>query len=259
MTEPNASAAATGGSSTDAAVAGPSRPVPADSSGVPLAGRSLDAHPFAGDDGRASPELADALGSGGRPDDATVMAALHGARLLVPLVPVPVADDAGTSELAAAIVAGTDGRRALAAFSSVATANRWRPDGRPVPVTAADAAVSALEEAELLVVDPAGPIAYPVAGARLRALAAGRRWLPVHLDPEVRERVDAILGGGGAQSWQLQAPGDPREDDARLEIVLGPEALPEPLVRRLAADPLLRERLERGLELAVRHAGTWRP
>lgn len=243
-----------------------------DSAGQPMAGRSLPAHPFAGDDGSADPVLRAALGAPGGPNDAAVLAALVGARLLVALVALPpeavsgAADSGGHhaeaehgTEVAAAILAGSDGRRAVAAFTCVSTVALWRADARSVPVPAAAAARSALDEADLMVLDPAGPVSYPVSGPRLRALAEGRRWLPVHADPEVRERVDSILGGGGAQSWQLQPPADPAQDDARLEIVLGPEALPEPLVRRLANDPLLRERLELGLELAVRHAPSRRP
>ena len=49
---------------------------------------------------------------------------------------------------------------------------RWRPDARPVPVTARDAARAALaDDADALVVDVAGPATLVVTGRPLRALA----------------------------------------------------------------------------------------
>lgn len=233
-----------------------------DSAGIPMAGRALSDNPFADDDGSADPLLRSALDAVGGPQHASVMAALHGGRLLVPVVALPSepgGPGAESTEMAAAILQGTDGRRGLAAFTSVDAVQLWDAEARPVPVAVDAAAQAALDEADLLVIDPAGPVVYPVAGGRLRALAAGRRWRPVHVDPQVKERVDAILGGGGAQSWQLQPPMDPRVNDARLELVLTPDVPPEPLVRRLAADEVLRDRLELGLELAVRHASQFRP
>ncbi|MFT4264774.1 MAG: SseB family protein, partial [Nocardioides sp.] len=65
---------------------------------------------------------------------------------------------------------------ALLAFTSLATLHAWRPDARPVPVSARDAARAALQDgADAIVIDLAGPTAYPVEGDDLLALASGWR------------------------------------------------------------------------------------
>lgn len=147
---------------------------------------------FAGDDGAPDPVLAGALGEYG--DDqgrhVHVFLALQHARLLVPLVAVlgeVEHDESGLAhdktsdmpvssevEMATALLTGKDGRQALLAFSSLESLGRWRPDARPVPVTAMVAARSALQEgASALVVDVAGPTSYAVEGRLLEGLARG--------------------------------------------------------------------------------------
>jgi hypothetical protein len=79
-----------------------------------------------------------------------------------------------TSDMATVLLTGRDGRQALLAFSGLATLSAWRTDARPVPVTAADAARSALQEgAAALVLDVAGPTSYAVEGDLLEGLARG--------------------------------------------------------------------------------------
>ena len=139
---------------------------------------------FAGDDGRADPALRAALtayaAEPGR--HLAVFAALQGTRVLVPVVAVlgeVEPDDAGlthdkSSDMATALLTGRDGRRALLAFSGLDTLAAWRGDARPVPVTAALAARSAVEEgAAALVLDVAGPTTYAVEGELLDGLARG--------------------------------------------------------------------------------------
>lgn len=139
---------------------------------------------FADDDGCGDPGLRAALAAyaldPGRGLD--VVAALPGARLLVPVVAVlgeVEVDDAGlahdkTSDMATALLTGQDGRQALLAFTCLETLAAWRPDARPVPVAAALAARSALQEgASALVVDIAGPTSYVVEGRPLEGLARG--------------------------------------------------------------------------------------
>ena len=88
-------------------------------------------------------------------------------------------DEAGlahdkTSDMATALLTGLDGRQALLAFTSLDTLAAWRPDARPVPVAAALAARSAVQEgAAALVVDVAGPTTYVVEGRLLEGLARG--------------------------------------------------------------------------------------
>lgn len=141
---------------------------------------------FAADDGGPDPALTAALAAYDA-DGVTgpVVAALARSRLLVPVVAVGGdAAHAGSArattrhsaELAAVLLQGRDGRRALLAFSSVATLAAWRPEARPVPLRAADAARAAADEgAAALVVDVAGPVTYAVEGADLEHLCAGHR------------------------------------------------------------------------------------
>jgi hypothetical protein len=107
---------------------------------------------------------------------------LQRARLLVPVVAVVgdvQYDEQGlahdkSSDMATVLMRGRDGRAALLAFSSSDSLHRWDPDGRPVPVTARDAARAARQDgADALLVDVAGPVMVVVEGADLQALADG--------------------------------------------------------------------------------------
>ena len=73
-----------------------------------------------------------------------VVAALAAARLFVAVVARPNEGGDDGAHLALLTVTGTDGRRAMPVFSSVATLARWRPEARPVPVPGRRAALSAL-------------------------------------------------------------------------------------------------------------------
>jgi hypothetical protein len=142
---------------------------------------------YAGDAGTANPALAQALASyaasPGDPDrHLEVLHALRTARVLVPVVAVlgdAAEGDDGltrekTSDMATVLLTGRDGRQALLAFTGLESLAAWRPDARPVPVSAADAARSTVQEgAAALVVDVAGPTSYAVEGAMLDALARG--------------------------------------------------------------------------------------
>lgn len=140
---------------------------------------------FADDDGSADPRLATALHhweAGG--DAGAVLGALEQTRLLVPVVAVlgeVEYDGQGlarekTSDMAAVLMRGADGRLALLSFTSTATLQCWDPQARPVPVRAALAARAALQDdAAALVIDVAGPTRFAVEGEDLAALAAGWR------------------------------------------------------------------------------------
>jgi hypothetical protein len=139
---------------------------------------------FAGDDGAADPVLAavlDAYGSGAGDDD-SVMSAVAAARLIVPVTAVPAetggrADGRvgdGTVEMALPVMIGTDGRRALPAFTSVAALAAWDPRARPVPMPCRRAALGALtEDCAFLVVDPSGPVTWVADRAQVERLAGG--------------------------------------------------------------------------------------
>jgi SseB protein N-terminal domain len=154
---------------------------------------------FAGDAGDADVTLAAALAAYARNESShgDVLLALQDARLLVPVVAMlgeVEYDDRGlahdkTSDMAAVLMQGADGRLALLAFTSTETLARWNPEARPVPVVAKLAAQSTVqEEAAALVVDIAGPTRFVVEGDDVRALASGYRlarvgdstaWLPL--------------------------------------------------------------------------------
>jgi hypothetical protein len=151
--------------------------------------RELPDPGFAGDDGTAAPETLTALqeydAEPGTRYDAT-LAVLQHARVLVPVVALLgevdhdiEGDEQGvvhdkTSDMAAVLMTGRDGRSALLAFTGTVTMSRWDPQARPVPVAMAAAAEAAVSEgAEALVLDVAGPVTFVVETEDLRELAGG--------------------------------------------------------------------------------------
>ncbi|KRF35950.1 SseB family protein [Nocardioides sp. Soil805] len=156
---------------------------------------------FAGDDGRADPAVRSALAL---PTDdpasyGAALLALQDARLLVPVVAVlgeVEVDEHGlahdkTSDMAAVLMTGADGRRALLAFTGSDSLADWDAEARPVPVPTRLAAQSAVQDgAAALVVDIAGPATTVVEGDDLTRLAAG--W-----------RVVRLQDGRGGQGDQL--------------------------------------------------------
>jgi hypothetical protein len=164
---------------------------------------------FAGDTGRADPALRAALegyaaDAARQPEVLRALSAAGGsARLLVPVVAVLGEVEVGaggvahdkTSDMATALLTGRDGRQALLAFTSLETLAAWRSDARPVPVTAALAARSAVQEgAAALVLDVAGPTTYAVEGELLEALARG--WTLVRT-PDGFAWAETAAGGPG--------------------------------------------------------------
>lgn len=139
---------------------------------------------FAGDAGTADPAVAATLAAYAADEGryAEALAALQASRLLVPVVAVlgevehdreGLAHDK-TSDMATVLLTGNDGRQALLAFTGTGSLARWDPQARPVPVTAAVAARSAVQEgAAALLVDVAGPASFVVEGEDLVRLAAG--------------------------------------------------------------------------------------
>jgi len=226
---------------------------------------------FAGDDGGADPALAAALRerSAGRTTDSAVLAALVRARLLVPVVAVLGDEDAAPAlrrekhtDMALVTLIGADGRRAVPAFTSLASLARWNRDARPVPVAAERAGQTALADGhELLVLDPAGPATYLVEGPALRALAEGRVQVPPIEDPDVAAAVRSAAGGEDGLAAVYVLPG--RDSDVTVALVLSAGtgadaagAIVARLAARLAEDPVLRARLDRGMDLAVLPAGS---
>jgi hypothetical protein len=167
-----------------------------------FAGVRLQQARFPDDTGEQPPDVAEALvahaaGTGSR---LAVLAALQGSRLLVPVVAVADEveyDEQGlahdkSSDMAAVLLRGRDGRLALLAFTGTTPLRRWNPDGRPVAVPTELAATSALQErADALLVDVAGEVPFVVAGQDLVGLANG--WTLAEVD--------------GQPAWLAPAPG----------------------------------------------------
>lgn len=128
---------------------------------------------FAGDDGRADPELRAALESG----STDLIARLATARLLVAVVAVADEIDATSgadkdSHMAVVSMVNAAGERGLLAFTGVDAMQAWDPAARPVPVTGIAAAQAALDDGNAaLVIDVCGPHRRVVAGAELELLA----------------------------------------------------------------------------------------
>lgn len=248
-----------------------------------FAGVEVPVPDFAHDDGAADPALAALLAAhaAGAARRFDVVTALLRARLLVPVVAVLDEADDGTHEaadgaataadataglrrersshMAAVSIVAPDGRRGLLAFTGTASLATWRPDARPIPVTAVAAAAAALSDgADALLIDVAGPARLAVSGAGLRALAGGRPWLPPGEDPEVVAAIAAVMAADADVVAVRLAPPDDEAADVVLLLTPRPghDAAEVPEVaraaaERLAAHPVLRDRLERGLSLAL--------
>jgi hypothetical protein len=147
--------------------------------------RALPDPGFAGDEGAANPAVADALAGYGRDRvSAPVLAALCRSRVLVPVVAVRAESDddaAGlvpdkSADVAAVLMQGLDGRRALLAFTCLDALRAWDPTARPVPVSTADAARAAESEGgTALLLDVAGPVTFVVETEDLHEIAQGHQ------------------------------------------------------------------------------------
>lgn len=149
-----------------------------------FAGADILQSQFPNDDGTCAPPLAAALEAYAtdRSTYPDVIRALAPTRLLVPVVAVlgeVEYDEMGlahdkSSDMATVLVTGADGRQALLAFTSTDALHRWNPQARPVPVPAAVAAQSAVQEdAAAVVIDIAGPVTLVIQGVDLEPFAAG--------------------------------------------------------------------------------------
>jgi hypothetical protein len=245
-------------------------------------GRILQPTGFEGDDGSAEPALIAALAAARR-DEAAIYpayAALTGRRVLVPVVAVlgesEAAETVGPdgralrrdkdSDMALITLVAGDGIKALPAFTSVRSLAEWAadagyPQARPIPVAVETAAAAALQEqAAVLLLDLGGPGQFEISGSALRAFAQGRTPLPPAIDPEVMEAIKRVLAGVPEVAHALESArlGQAAEDVTvlALGLVAGTDAasLDKPLrlvAERIAADPLLRDRLSGGLQIAL--------
>jgi len=219
--------------------------------------------PIPNDDGSVDPGLAAALHAHSSEPARLpqVLAALHRARVLAPVVAVlqeTGTSPAGlriekTSDIALPLLLDADGSKAVLVFSSLDTLHRWDRSARPVPVTGPRAADVALAEgAEGMVLDVAGPSPVTLGLPEVRALAGGRGAAPAYDDERLAAEVALVLTGepdvvGG---WLAPGPGV----DAVLTVVLDDMVTPEEAGARLAEvlrAPALRGAAVRGLDLVV--------
>jgi len=151
---------------------------------VSAAPRRILESSFPDDAGEADPAVVEALAglAAGTTPYVLALRAVQASRLLVPVVALlgeVEYDEHGlahdkTSDMAAVLLTGRDGRLALLAFTGLETLQRWDPQARPVPVLTQLAAQSALQDqAAALVVDVAGPHTFVIEGADLEAVARG--------------------------------------------------------------------------------------
>jgi hypothetical protein len=237
---------------------------------VNVANKNIPDPGFSDDDGSADPRLSAALAAWAedRTAHGPVLAALKEARLLVPVVAVlgEVEEDENglrrekTSDMAVPTLKAGD-RKALPAFTSTAALALWDPEARPVAVPLHQALQAAAhEQADTVVIDLAGPVAYELSGAALRAANEGRTSADPLADPAVTEAIRAAVA---AEPGVLRAHLGPGSADGILALVLDPSAAPAETARavagRIAADETLRARLVRGLDLALLPAGTTPP
>ncbi|MFD4711338.1 SseB family protein [Streptomyces sp. NPDC058430] len=235
-----------------------------------MANKNIPDPGFSDDDGSADPRLSAALAAWAedRTAHGPVLAALKEARLLVPVVAVlgEVEEDENglrrekTSDMAVPTLKAGD-RKALPAFTSTAALALWDPEARPVAVPLHQALQAAAhEQADTVVIDLAGPVAYELSGAALRAANEGRTTADPLADPAVTEAIRAAVA---AEPGVRRAHLGPGSADGILALVLDPSADPAEtacaVAGRIAADETLRARLVRGLDLALLPAGTTPP
>lgn len=258
-----------------------------------MAGHIIAGQRFPADDGSADPQAAAALAAyaAGEGSEHAALTALAHTRLLVPVVATATEQETGrgpeaasgpdarggpaarrqgrlsrlrrekASEMALPLLVGNDGRKAVLAFTSSQALARWRPDGRPVPVPAAEVWRAGLEEASAVVVDLAGPVTLTVEGARLAALAAGQPVPEPHEDPDlIAAAVAAVTAEPLLTGVALAAGGADCDLALRVRLAEGTEpASPDvrAAVQRAAGEIAVAAggRLRRGLAVTVATAG----
>jgi hypothetical protein len=236
------------------------------------------------DRGDADPQAAAALSAFAvaRGSEHAALAALARARLLVPVVAVltdatPADGTAAgpegaaepgrglrrekASEMALPTLLGSDGRRAVLAFTCLPSLTGWRPDARPVPVTARQVWQAGAQEASAVVIDIAGPVPFAVDGARLAALAEGRPPPLPHDDPDMQDLADAALADEPPVAGVALLPGG-GDSDLTIQLTLAPgygpaDARAQAAVQR-AVERIMAGgggRVRRGITVAVSTSG----
>ena len=222
---------------------------------------------FRHDHGNADQQVAAALAAyqAGQGSEQAALAALAGARLLVPVVAVP-ADDPSVkgdraaegdknSQMVLPTLIGRDGRPAVLAFTGLDTLARWRPNARPVPAESDRVWRAAVADGCAVVIDVAGPVPVAVEGTRLAALAAGQPVPAAYEDGDVRAEVEAAIAAEPAVASVSMAPSHQVDLAVRLHLSADSWAGGDwqPAVNHVAQSIAARlaGRLRRGVEISV--------
>lgn len=177
--------------------------LPADSAGIPWAGRDLSGegnplHTFDGDDGLTPAGVSHARRRllAGETDEAGFVNALSGQRLFVPVLATGQGDAVHgdrEADISLITLTASDGRTAMPVFSSVQTMTDWHSEARPVAAETERVMLAALaEEAELAVLDPGSEHTFVIRRPALEALAQGQRWLPSYQDQQLVQALADI-------------------------------------------------------------------
>ncbi len=239
--------------------------MPTDSAGQPWEGRNLAPNPFSGDTGEADANLLTALeAAAASPLDPRahegVVAALAGARLYAPIVPIAVDHGVGlnglmvdnSSDMAMVRLRAEDGRECTPGFSAIPPLTAWHPEARPVPIESERLALGAIEaDSQLVVLDPGTDRSFLLRRPALFAFAQGRSWTPAWADPTVAEAAVALAGQFPWLSRISLSPGSARVhvEGPELGIRLGvtgqvPAEEVERFQQALGADPIIVERAD---------------
>lgn len=202
----------------------------ADSAGVPWEGRHLEPNPHANDDGSADPALLEIIEDfkAGKALAEAVLAAIGGARLLVPLV--ANLGEAGegahgqivdkSADLSIVSVQSPDGQVALPVFSSVTAMQVWNPKARPVPIETPRVALAAASEKNTrIILDPGSPTQFVVRQNAYQFLARQLPWIHPSRDPEVKAAFKSAIDAEPAVENYAIQDGDP------AAALTGPEVL----------------------------------
>ncbi|MEO6144348.1 MAG: SseB family protein [Dermatophilaceae bacterium] len=242
-------------------------PPASDSSRLPWAGRALSSTGFDNDTGEADPTLLARLTDGS--DEVALLAAVSGARLLVPIVAAPTGiDDSGelmverSTEMAVVTLLSPDGQRALPVFSSLAALSAWDASARPSPVTSAGAAQAAVSErCDVLLLDAGSGHQLVLRPSMLWALAQQRDWLPAHTDPFVAQAILRATAEETEVTDCFGEEGDPvGAGILRVVLNLRPgldpaqvQAIATRVAEQIATDGEARARID-GLAFVIRNA-----
>jgi hypothetical protein len=218
-----------------------------DSAGTPWEGRSFDQNSFADDDGKASPELIEAIKKfrTGEVGAEAVVDQIRVSRLLVPLLANLGESEIGahgqkvdkSAELSIVTVKSPDDQDSLVVFSSVEAMSRWNKAARPVPTDAIRIALAAASQMSTRVVlDPGSDTEFVVRRPAIAKIAQSLPWLP----PERNERVLRVLRDSVSReplALNIEAStADPQSRllGSELQVLLQLEPKAEPaLVREL--------------------------